>query len=77
MAFFSRCLAPVSRVSGIKIDWMGAVLAASAVILISVGVNSINRFGVLLAKAEAFPHLGGLSPGPVMIVLGLVLQYLN
>ena len=73
VVFLSRYLERVEKVPGIKIDGMGVVLAATAVILISVGFNTLNGWGVFLAKPAALFHLGGLSPAPVMILLGLVL----
>ena len=73
MFFLGRQLAPVNRVPGIRIDFLGVFLAASSIILISLGFNSLNDWGVFLAKPAALFHLGGLSPAPVMIVLGLVL----
>ena len=73
MVFLSRHLAPVDKVPGIKIDLLGVVLSASAIIFISLGFNNLNYWGILLAKPAALFHLGGLSPAPVMILLGLVL----
>ncbi|HEY6407997.1 MAG TPA: MFS transporter, partial [Ktedonobacteraceae bacterium] len=73
MVFLGRHLAPVDKVPGIKIDLMGVVLAASAIIFISLGFNNLHYWGLFLAKPAALFHLGGLSPAPVMIVLGFVL----
>jgi MFS family permease len=73
VVLLSRRLTPVEKVPGIKIDWVGAVLSASAVILISFGFNNLNYWGVLLAKPNVTFQLGGLSPAPVMIVLGYFL----
>ena len=66
-------LKKVERQPGIKIDGVGAVLAAVAVILISLGFNNINAWGVLLAKPAAPFSLLGLSPAPIMIIVGIVL----
>ena len=57
----------------VKIDALGVVLAASAIILISVGFNNLNGWGLGLARPAAPFSLLGLSPAPVMIVLGIVL----
>jgi predicted MFS family arabinose efflux permease len=57
----------------VKIDLVGVVLAASAIILISFGFNNLNRWGLGLARAAAPFDILGLSPAPVMIVLGIVL----
>ena len=57
----------------VQIDVLGVVLAASAIILISFGFNNLNGWGVALATANAPFDLLGLSPAPIMIVLGVVL----
>jgi MFS family permease len=66
-------LNPIPRQSGIRIDAVGAVLAATAVILISLGFNNLNTWGLTLAKPDAPFDLLGLSPAPFMIMLGVVL----
>ena len=57
----------------VEIDIAGVVLAATAIILISFGFNNLNRWGVGLAGSNAPFNILGLSPAPVMIVLGVVL----
>ena len=47
----SRHLTPVEKMPGVKIDRLGVVLAATAVILISVGFNYLDDWGLLLARA--------------------------
>ncbi len=66
-------LEPVKRQPGIKIDLIGAVLAAVAVILISFGFNNLNRWGLVVANAGAPFSLFGLSPAPFMVVIGIIL----
>lgn len=66
-------LKPVERERGIKIDFVGAVLAAVAVILISLGFNNLNTWGIVLAKPAAPIALFGLSPAPFMVLVGIVL----
>ncbi len=66
-------LQPVARQKGIRIDWVGAVLAAISVILISLGFNNLTAWGVILAKPAAPISLFGLSPAPLMILVGVVL----
>ncbi|WP_407520473.1 MFS transporter [Methylobacterium oryzisoli] len=56
---------------GVAIDAVGVVLAAAAVLLLSFGFNNLNRWGLGLALPGAPFSLLGLSPAPVMIVLGL------
>jgi predicted MFS family arabinose efflux permease len=57
----------------VEIDLVGVVLAASAIILISFGFNNLNRWGLGLAGSNAPFDILGLSPAPVMIVVGIVL----
>lgn len=57
----------------VKIDWLGVLLAASAIILISLGFNNLNGWGLGLAGAGAPFTVLGLSPAPVMIVVGILL----
>lgn len=57
----------------VKIDLVGVLLAATAIILISFGFNNLNRWGLGLATPNAPFDLLGLSPAPIMIVLGIVL----
>lgn len=71
--FLSFRLSPVPRQPGIKIDLVGAVLAALAVILVSVAFNNLNGWGVLFARAGAPASVFGLSPAPFMIAIGIVL----
>jgi MFS family permease len=66
-------LKSVSRQKGVKIDFVGAVLIAMAMILISLGFNNLNSWGVVLAKAAAPISLFGLSPAPFMVLAGIVL----
>jgi predicted MFS family arabinose efflux permease len=56
-----------------QIDLVGVVLAAAAIVLISFGFNNLNRWGLGLAGPNAPFDLLGVSPAPVMIVLGIVL----
>ncbi len=57
----------------VKIDIVGVLLAASAIILISFGFNNLNRWGLGVATANAPFNLLGLSPAPIFIVVGIVL----
>ena len=66
-------LKPVERFKEIKIDWVGAVLAALAIILISLGFNNLTTWGILLASPEAPVSVLGLSPSLIMIVAGIVI----
>jgi len=57
----------------VQIDAVGVVLAAAAIILISFGFNNLNGWGLGVATANAPFSLFGLSPAPILIVLGIVL----
>jgi MFS family permease len=57
----------------VRIDAVGVVLAAVAIILISFGFNNLNRWGLGVARPGAPFELFGLSPAPVMIVIGIAL----
>jgi len=66
-------LTPIARQASLKIDGVGAVLAAVAIILISFGFNNLNAWGLIVAKPAAPISLFGLSPAPFMVVIGVVL----
>lgn len=66
-------LKPIPRQSGIKIDYIGVVLSAIAVILISFGFNNLNSWGIVQASSAAPFNLVGLSPALLFLVFGLLL----
>jgi predicted MFS family arabinose efflux permease len=68
----SMRLRQIPRVNGVEIDSIGAILAASAVLLISLGVNNFNDWGVVLASALAPFSVVGVSPALVMAVAGVI-----
>ena len=68
----SRHLSPVEKMPDVRIDRLGVVLAAAAVILISVGFNNLGDWGLLLAERSAPVSVLGLSPALVMIVCGVI-----
>lgn len=57
----------------VRIDFVGVVLAATAIILISFGFNNLNGWGLVFARPTAPFNLVGVSPAPIMIVIGAVL----
>jgi predicted MFS family arabinose efflux permease len=57
----------------VTIDMVGVVLAAAAILLISFGFNNLNGWGIALATPNAPFSLLGLSPAPILIVVGIVL----
>ena len=58
---------------GVSIDWTGIVLAAAAIVLISVGANNLTDWGGLLARPGAPFSVLDMSPAPMMIIAGLFL----
>jgi predicted MFS family arabinose efflux permease len=57
----------------VKIDVIGVVLAAAAIIMIVFGFNNLNRWGLGVARPGAPFDIFGLSPAPVMIVVGAII----
>jgi len=57
----------------VRIDFIGVLLAAAAIILISFGFNNLNGWGLVLARPTAPFNVLGLSPAPILIVVGIVL----
>jgi predicted MFS family arabinose efflux permease len=57
----------------VGIDMVGVLLAATAIVLISFGFNNLNRWGLGLAGPNAPFDLLGLSPAPILIVVGIVM----
>lgn len=66
-------LKALPRQSGVKIDYIGVVLSAIAVILVSFGFNNLNSWGIILASGTAPFSLVGLSPAMLFVVFGLML----
>lgn len=57
----------------VEIDWIGVLLTASSITMISFGFNNLNGWGLALATPTAPFTIAGLSPAPVMIVVGVIL----
>ena len=57
----------------VQIDLVGVVLAATAIVMISFGFNNLNRWGLGIATPGAPFDIFGLSPAPIMIVVGIFL----
>ncbi|MGH3584952.1 MAG: MFS transporter [Pseudonocardia sp.] len=60
----------------VKIDIVAAVLIGGAVVLLTLGVNNLNSWGLLRAGSGAPFAIVGMSPAPVLILLGVVLAQL-
>ncbi|WP_374945488.1 MFS transporter [Agreia sp.] len=56
----------------VVIDWVGAMLAAGSIILLSFGFSGLASWGVILAEPGAPFSVLGLSPAPVLIILGAI-----
>lgn len=59
--------------STIKIDMVAAVLIGAAVVSLTLGFNNLNAWGAIGASERAPFSVLGLSPAPVLIVVGIVL----
>jgi MFS family permease len=57
----------------VKIDIVGVVLSAVAIILITFGFNNLRAWGVLLARPAAPFDLAGVSPAPALIAVGVAI----
>src|SRR5262249_25430705 len=55
----------------VGIDLVGVALSAPAIILITFGFNNLRNWGVLIARPAAPFDLGGASPAPARIVVGV------
>lgn len=60
----------------IKIDVVAAALIGVGIVLLTLGINNLNSWGLLLAGPGAPFDVWGLSPAPVLIVIGIVLVQL-
>jgi MFS family permease len=66
-------LKPQAARPEVRIDLVGVVLAAASIILIVFGFNNLNRFGLGIARPAAPFDVFGMSPAPIMIVVGIIL----
>ena len=66
-------LKPAEGRPDVKIDLVGVVLAATAIIFMSLGFNNLNRWGLAWAGPNAPFDILGMSPAPILIVLGIIL----
>jgi MFS family permease len=71
--WLSDRLRPIGRVSDVSVDWIGVVLVAGGIVLISVGSNTLTDWGLLIARLGAPFSLFGMSPAPFMILGGVAL----
>ncbi|GAC69465.1 MFS transporter [Gordonia soli] len=57
----------------VEIDVVAAIFIGAAIVLLTLGFNNLNSWGVFFADPKAPFDLLGVSPAPVMILAGLVL----
>jgi len=65
-------LKKVPAISTVQIDGVGALIAASSVIALSFGFSGLNSWGILLATEAAPFSILGLSPAPVLVLVGVI-----
>jgi MFS family permease len=65
-------LRPSEAKPAVRIDLVGVLLSAVAIILIAFGFNNVRNWGVLLARPAAPFDVAGVSPAPIMIIVGIV-----
>ncbi len=58
--------------AGIDIDFVAAVLIGAAIVLMTVGFQNLNSWGVWFASPDAPVDIVGVSPAPLLVVIGLV-----
>ncbi|MEV8339402.1 MFS transporter [Leucobacter sp. NPDC077196] len=56
----------------VRIDLIASVLIGAAIVMLTLGFNNLNGWGVLAARDTAPFSVLGLSPAPVLVVLGVV-----
>ncbi|MDQ0645930.1 putative MFS family arabinose efflux permease [Microbacterium natoriense] len=58
---------------GIRIDLVASVLIGAAIVLLTLGFNNLNGWGIIAASPNAPFSVLGLSPAPVFVILGILL----
>ncbi len=58
--------------ASIAIDLVGALLIGAGIVALTLGVNNLNRWGLLRATDDAPLSILGLSPAPVLILAGVM-----
>jgi MFS family permease len=66
-------LKPAESRPDVQVDVLGVMLSAVSIILITFGFNNLRSWGVLLARPAAPFDVLGVSPAPIMIVIGVVI----
>lgn len=60
----------------IRIDIFASVLIGSAIVVLTLGFNNLNAWGIVFAKDTAPFSILELSPAPVLVVAGVILGQL-
>ncbi|MFS0703993.1 MFS transporter [Cellulomonas sp. 179-A 9B4 NHS] len=58
---------------GVQVDVVAAAVIGGAVVLLTLGFNNLNAWGLFHASPAAPFDVGGLSPAPLLVLAGLVL----
>ncbi len=69
-------LEPTARELDVVIDWLGVVLSAGAIVLLTVAADGSSSWGLVVAKPAAPFALLGISPSLVLGLLACVLGWL-
>ncbi|QYM76426.1 MFS transporter [Leucobacter luti] len=60
----------------VRIDLLASGLIGAAIVLLTLGFNNLNGWGLLFASDSAPFSVAGLSPAPVFVVVGIILGQL-
>jgi MFS family permease len=66
-------LAPIAPHPEVQIDWRGAALSSTGIILLSAAFSFLNSWGFFQASEQAPFDISGLSPVPFLLIIGIVL----
>ncbi len=58
--------------AGIDIDFVAAALIGASIVLITVGFQNLNAWGVWFASPDAPFDVVGVSPAPLLVLIGLI-----
>jgi len=69
----STRLKKIDPQSELTIDWRGAAIASTAIILLSFGFSGLTAWGAIVAKPTAPFSVLGISPALILVILGIFL----
>lgn len=69
-------LEPTARQRDVVIDWLGVLLSAGAIVLLTVAANGSSSWGIVVARPDAPFAPFGISPSLVLGLLAIVLGWL-